>query len=322
MPITLNTIDDLILFSHQSKCWEVLQFAIECKLFEMIPPEGISIPNLVKALKCSTEPFKVALGLLALMGLLNIDNAHISLTPLSQRYLTDQHQHNHATLLLHHHQTHFCAKRYYEILGIEPPEQPSSEIQYMSAMDTANRYAALLFSSRVLKNKNGTLLDLGCGSGIFSRTACQQNKSLHAVCVDFREMLFYLDNIISEDADLSERITLLEGDVLTLHLKKSSVHSILMSNLLHFFQAEKIDQLLSQCHDWLSDQGEIIIHDIFSMAPDIYSHLFSLEWLSNGNTFANTNDMQAHLVKNGFTSINIKSYPKLPTTFIHAIKAS
>lgn len=302
------------------KFWEVLQFAFAINLFDLIGKEGIELNNLASVIGCDAKKLSYIIHILSLTDLLVINNEFIKNSDLSLKYLSDHYHNKISDLLIYNSQTFFSADRFAEVLGIKNKKSNAADDLYMSAMDIGSRYAAVKIASELLVNDNALMLDLGCGSGIFSLTACKYNKSLRAICVDKKNILEILEKKVKTLPSLNNRITLVAGDIGALTFEESKFDYVLLSNILHFFAADKIISILKNCYKWLKIGGKIIINDIFIDTNNLTNLFFALEWLANGNDFVQIDEMKKLLSKNGFTKIESFKFKQIPTEIIVALK--
>ena len=105
------------------------------------------------------------------------------------------------------------------------------------------------------------LLDLGGGAGIYSIALLQANPRLRAIIIDRAEVL----NVAAEFVErhgVGDRIELRPGDMFADELP-ADVDAILLSNILHDWDAPECQRLISRCAAALSIGGQLLIHDVF-----------------------------------------------------------
>ena len=66
----------------------------------------------------------------------------------------------------------------------------------------------------------------------------------------------------AEEAGLSDRISIVEGDYLTFQTEKS-FDTVIMFNILHGHRDAELEQLLTRSRAWLSDAGQLLIVEQF-----------------------------------------------------------
>ena len=321
MNIQLNTVEDLIKFSHINKLLEVLKFAIRINLFDHIGETGQTIDHLSKKLSCNKSYFQHIVNALAALGLINQSNEYIFNSSIAKKYLSNEKRNNLSDLLFYGANSMLTEKNLMtKIIKKNVDVSVNEDALYMSAMERGNKYIALNIASKFIKKTDAVLLDLGCGSGIFSIMACRINKNLRAVCVDKEHILLGLREKLSQKKDLQHQISLMPGDILELKFKSNHYNYIIISNVLHFFDIETIKIIIAKCYDCLKTNGIIIINDIFVCHHNLYNILFSLEWLSNGISFITKEKMNKILIDGNFKNISDYQHEKYFTDLISATK--
>ena len=106
----------------------------------------------------------------------------------------------------------------------------------------------------------GTLLDLGGGTGIYSIACLRKNPHLKAIVFDRQEVL----KVASEFAinhGVADRLQLVSGDMFADELPQSN--AILLSNILHDWDEPECRTLIARCAAALPKGGRLFIHDVF-----------------------------------------------------------
>ena len=105
------------------------------------------------------------------------------------------------------------------------------------------------------------LLDVGGGTGIYSIALLQANPHLNATVFDRPEVL----KVAAEMADqygVNERMRLVPGDMFADEFPMDS-DAILLSNILHDWDAPQCRLLVARCAAALPSGGRLLIHDVF-----------------------------------------------------------
>lgn len=100
------------------------------------------------------------------------------------------------------------------------------------------------------------LVDLGCGSGIYSITLAREFPRLRVTAVDQPWFCEVVKQSVSE-AGLSDRVTVQPGDILQ-DVFDGDV--ALLSNVAEGLGAARAQQLLRHVYDWLPPGGELLFH--------------------------------------------------------------
>jgi N,N-dimethyltransferase len=101
------------------------------------------------------------------------------------------------------------------------------------------------------------LVDLGCGSCVYSIALAKAHPDLRVTAVD-RPSLQQFASASVADAGLSDRITVREGDILVDRFEPGEV--ALLSNVAEGYDAERAAKLVKQVYDWLPEGGELLLH--------------------------------------------------------------
>jgi hypothetical protein len=105
------------------------------------------------------------------------------------------------------------------------------------------------------------LLDVGGGSGIYSIACLQQNPNLRAIVWDRPEVLKVAAEL-AESHGVAKRLECRSGDMFRDPVP-AGVDVILLSNVLHDWDAPECRTLVKRCADGLSRGGRLLIHDVF-----------------------------------------------------------
>jgi hypothetical protein len=108
--------------------------------------------------------------------------------------------------------------------------------------------------------QQGTLLDVGGGSGIYSIACLRRNPRLHAIVFDRQEVLRVASEF-AEQYGVSDRLQLQAGDMFSDQFP--SADQILLSNILHDWDEPECLELVTRCAAALPSGGRLSIHDVF-----------------------------------------------------------
>ena len=150
-----------------------------------------------------------------------------------------------------------------------------------------------------------TLVDLAGGSGACAIAATQRNPKLHAIVVDFPNVLRVTEEIIAGPG-LSDRIQTVPGDIMKDDFPAGDV--ILISLILSSYSPEDYVGLLRRVYAKLPSGGAIVIHD-FVMNDDktgpIITALYNLTAI-DGVPYSGA-DIAAMLADAGFVDPRVKT---------------
>ena len=166
--------------------------------------------------------------------------------------------------------------------------------------------------------KEGTVLDLGCGYGIFTNLLALKGPKRQIWAVDFdKERIF-----IASKATKAMNIKFLVGDLKNWQIKQCD--AIVLYDVLHHITYAKQELLLRLCYERLSSRGILVIKD--NGTSPYWKYLFNylhekitqIIGLTKGDElcFRTPHDFQALLSKIGFNARieYLKTY--LPYSFV------
>ena len=101
------------------------------------------------------------------------------------------------------------------------------------------------------------LVDLGCGSCVYSIALAKANPDLRVTAVDRPSLGRFASASVAE-AGLSDRIAVRAGDIFVDSFEPGDV--ALMSNVAEGYDAARAAKLVKQVYDWLPEGGELLLH--------------------------------------------------------------
>ena len=138
-------------------------------------------------------------------------------------------------------------------------EQEASARRLTLALAGRAKNVAPVLAERLVLNQ-GTLLDVGGGTGIYSIACLLRNPLLKAIVFDRREVLKVASEFATQYG-VADRLQLIEGDMFADPLPTAD--AILLSNILHDWDEPECQQLVSKCSTSLQQGGRLLIHDVF-----------------------------------------------------------
>jgi cyclopropane fatty-acyl-phospholipid synthase-like methyltransferase len=103
-----------------------------------------------------------------------------------------------------------------------------------------------------------TLLEIGCGSGVYLFRALRRNPDLKAVGVEVQPRVAESLRAQADVQHLSDRVKIVQADVRTLEFKEAFDLITLHNNIYYFPEAERV-AFLRQLLSWLRPAGRIAI---------------------------------------------------------------
>lgn len=115
-------------------------------------------------------------------------------------------------------------------------------------------------ASRLEFPGKATILDLGCGSGLYSFALLQKYPRLKAILIDSAEVLKVAEEFAREHG-VEGQVEFMPGDMFSDDLPMAD--AVLLSNVLHDWDVPECVQLLKRCARALGRSGKLWIHDVF-----------------------------------------------------------
>jgi len=106
--------------------------------------------------------------------------------------------------------------------------------------------------------QNGTIIDIGCGFGIFAYFLAKKSKERKVIGIDLIEKRIKTAKKIFDDC---QNLDFFCGDITDIQIPKADV--ITAIDLLHHIPDSNLQKkLLQSCHSVLSDSGKLIVKDL------------------------------------------------------------
>lgn len=304
MRIVITDENDLHQIADLYKYTETFRLAIQVELFQHIGNEECTLKTISDKLTVDENVMLSILTLLVYMGLLEKKDDKYINTKISKKYLTDLYGMNLSPLYMYYSKSEYKSENIIKTFLKKPiAKQSENNELYMKAMENGNRFASYYIARRLKNYGITSLLDVGCGSGIYTIGLCKYIKSIeYAVCVDRSDILDITKRNI-QSANIVDKVKFFNGDLMNLNID-GNFDCILFSNILHFFSEYEIETILRKYIKHLSSSGIFVIHDVFFNEDSITKVLFSLEWLSNGVNFITLDKLQGILNRCGMVEID------------------
>ncbi|KHE92003.1 MAG: methyltransferase domain-containing protein [Candidatus Scalindua rubra] len=139
--------------------------------------------------------------------------------------------------------------------------------------------------------KYSRLLDLAGGQGTYAVKFAEKNRNLKAVVFDLPDVIKITREHIKESG-MTGQITAKAGNCLEDSLGKELYDIVLVSHLLHAYDASENQKILKKCWDSLMKDGIVVIQEFIlnpSKTMPLFGTLFSLNMLMgthNGSSFS------------------------------------
>lgn len=250
-----------------------LFFAVENGVFDLLL-EGKTEDELCEILGVTKDAVQRFLRILQNMGLVNIEGEHISNTEVALVYLTKSSYYYQGNSILWRKNLINSWNRLgdgMEVGGrVVFPEDCSKEgikerfLHYSLAMDDISKCKAAEIEALCKNMKTGNrILDLGSGLGAISRCFLKKNPKATSTFVDMSDVLEIAEEVLSKEE--KKQIRFCPMDILQewRPLRGEEFSLIIMSNIVHAFDAADNTALLFRVYEHLSPDGIVLIHDFF-----------------------------------------------------------
>lgn len=177
---------------------------------------------------------------------------------------------------------------------------------YIGSIHSSYKHEAKEVLSYVKLNNVSKILDLGCGSGLFTIEFLKTNPDFVMTSIDYNEVLVQTKkNLIIEGFD--NKVELIGGDILKMQLN-DKYDLIFISFVLDEYSVWDNIKIMTNCYRALNKGGRLIIHDNIindnRISPE-NSVLYSINMILNtekGDTYTET-DFWIMLRESGFHEI-------------------
>lgn len=165
------------------------------------------------------------------------------------------------------------------------------------------------------------ILDIACGSGLYSLTLAAQHQRAHATLLDWANVLERAKDNVAR-LGLHECTSFIDGDVFTVDLG-GPYDVIIASHIFHHFSEQRCLELMRRLGEALKPDGRLVIHDFVSGSPpadEPFPYLFSvimLVWSHSGEAYS-LSTYQKLLHEAGFAPPEVCESQGMPSRFLIA----
>lgn len=138
-------------------------------------------------------------------------------------------------------------------------EAEASARHFTLALAGRAKNVAPILSEKV-SLREGVLVDVAGGTGLYSIAFLQRNPNLHAIVFDRPEVLKVAEEMAGHYG-VADRLALQAGDMFQDALPDAD--AILLSNVLHDWNVPQCRQIIKSCASSLKPAGKLLIHDVF-----------------------------------------------------------
>ncbi len=147
-----------------------------------------------------------------------------------------------------------------EILGFGPSDETSETTAETDP--PSDTVAAVEVAPDATPTEPIELLDLGCGSAVWSCAMAFREPAIRITAVD-SEAALVAARAMADSIELNDRLETKPGDVLGASLPANAYNMILIAQRLHAYSTKQIDQILASCLASLKAGGRIVVIDSF-----------------------------------------------------------
>ncbi|PZS24753.1 MAG: methyltransferase [Pseudonocardiales bacterium] len=168
------------------------------------------------------------------------------------------------------------------------------------------------------------ILDIACGSGLYSLTLAAQHPLARATLLDWANVLEHTE-VNVDRLGLRERTKFVAGDVFEVALG-GPYDVIIASHIFHHFSERRCLELMCRLAEALKPDGRLVIHDFVSgsrPADDPFPYLFSvvmLAWSREGEAYS-LDTYRRLLQEAGFSAPEVHGSQGMPSRFLIAGRA-
>ncbi len=295
---------------------QALFVASELDLFTLIGERGKMVSAITKKLGTDPRATEMLLNALVSLKLLAKSRDIFSNTAISKRCLSKNGPAYQGDRLKHFHNMW----DYWSGLGTAIKSGKPTSLynakkgvdrhrlrEFISAMhNTATVQADEIYTKLKIK-KRSRLLDLAGGQGSYSVKFAKRNRNLKAVVFDLPDVIKLTKEHIKESG-MTGQVTTKAGNCLEDSVGKGLYDMVLVSHLLHAYDASENQKILKKCWDSLIKDGIVVIQEFIlnpskTMPP--FGTLFSLNMLmgTQGGSSYSAVEMNEWLKKAGFKNL-------------------
>ncbi len=284
IPTSRNSFPDPTeLFRLSTAYWEsaALFAAIDCGLFAHLRCGPATAAQLAKSMNWSCRGVTALCEALASLGLLERTGDDYRLSEVSSAYLTPESPAYFGKAILWSRDQYaawgdlpraVAAGEPVREMALHLGEDEERTRRFVEGMDERAAGPARAIVGALDLTGRTRLLDLGGGSGGYSRLLVARYPDLHATVVEVPGIARIAREMI-DAAGFAERITVRDGDVLSGLFGKSEYDCVLISGVLHQMSGEAIQTILAGVRLALIPGGVLYVADIMSGNPQ--SHRFA-----------------------------------------------
>ena len=248
---------------------QVLFAALHMDIFNLLDRGEMDSPALASALQSDRNSVRRLVNVLVDIGLVEYRNNCYHNTPAASRYLVKGKSGYLGNFVQH------ASNLWHVWDGLETqvktgcgkePEQgyldafPERLKDYLAAMGDCAASKVHIIADALPIGDFRDMLDIGCGPGTYAIAFAESNPDLTATLIDLEPNLVYAREQIS-NSSARERIRTCTCQVLEDAIPGGGYDLVFISNLIHIYSEEEVEQIVAKAWDALAPSGTLAVHD-------------------------------------------------------------
>ncbi|WP_181300403.1 class I SAM-dependent methyltransferase [Staphylococcus pasteuri] len=324
----LNAFDSLHEHSWGFAKTRVIMTSFELQIFDVLEKGIITVDKISEYLKCNRDGIKILLNALKSMNVLEEKDNEFYIKNDYKRFVLQGSEYYIGYMWKMYEKLNWDTWKNltYSIKNGEPANKifqyDKNEIwnDIIPYLDSIAKICAneIVETLKEERKNNGLLLDLGCGSAIYSKVIIDKIEDMKSVCVDQKNVI---EKVNIEKEKLKEKIIFVDGDFLSMDYEEERYDIVLLSNIVHGYNMDTNKDLIQRCYNALKPGGVLLINDFFSKkGNDLFASLFNIHsfLIGDGQMFS-LNEIMRELNLLGMQNNKIKELSG-PFTLIYAFK--
>ena len=267
-PAWLGAIEEIDTFGLKAT---VLKTAMKLDVFTTIAGGCQRLEEIAQATRCSLRGMRVLLDALCPLGLLTNSADSYALTPPAQAFLvrTSSSCCMDMYLALFHARERFtdCVRTGEPALDLSGPEAEDLWASYTAqflvrwpwfAEIVRKRWETAGVAERAVSGAH--ILDVGSGAGVKSFVLAQATPTIRVTAIDTPKVLAVAARI-ARAMGVAGQVSYQSGDVLHMDLGREQFDIVLLGNVLRFFAANHIRDILRKLYQALKFGGLVVVDD-------------------------------------------------------------
>lgn len=323
---SLEAIEEIDTFGLKAT---VLKTAMELDVFTAIAGGCQCLEEIARATRCSIRGMRVLLDALCPLGLLTRSDDNYVLTPPAQAFLVRTSPSCCMDMYLALFQSR---ERFTDCVRTGKPalDLSGSEGENLWASYTAQFLVRWPWFAEIVRKRwetagvaaravSGThILDVGSGAGIKSFVLAQLDSTIRVTALDTPKVLAVAARVAGA-MDIAEQVSYQPGDVLHVDLGHEQFDIVLLGNVLRFFAANHIQDILRKVHQALKSGGLVVIDDdvLDEERPQTEQVLLTAIFLVNSAPYGDFHTLSQYrelLEGTGFTQVTLHGERPLTAT--------